>query len=79
MRPTYSITIAIKVRTQFTPQLSPLQDLAMPMNLMMTRASQKTGSMQLRIMNALRLFHREKRQVCSVSSWYTMMMIDLTA
>jgi hypothetical protein len=53
---------------QFTAQLPPVHILEMPINLRMMRVSQKTGSMQLRIKLALRLFHFANRRVCSVRS-----------
>lgn len=54
---THRIIHASNVITQVTAQLSPLQDLEIPINLRTIRVSQKTGSMQFRMRLAFRLFH----------------------
>ena len=63
------MTIAIKAINQVTAQPPPLQNAAMPMNLRMTRVSQKTGSMQFKAKLALTLLHLANRCVCSLKSW----------
>lgn len=71
--------MATRVIIHVTAQPPPLQNLEIPMNLRMTRVSQKTGSMEFKIKLAFRLFHLANRSVCSLSNWYVMKTSVLTA
>lgn len=66
---THRMTMATSAMIQDTAQLLPVHILEMPMNLSMMRASQKMGSMELRMRLAFRLLHLANRSVCSVRSW----------